>query len=74
MTAGLLAALGKEHGAVPSTEDLAAYVCALLGGQSDSKRFWNELETRGLRIPMTKNGAILADAVKLGGRLIWLHT
>lgn len=74
MTAGLLAALGKEHGAVPSAEDLAAYVCALLGGQSDTKRFWNELETRGLRIPMTKNGAIFADAVKLGDRLIWVHT
>ncbi|MCA3453973.1 MAG: hypothetical protein INF45_06630 [Rhodobacter sp.] len=74
VTAGLLAPLGKEHGAVPSTEELAAYVCALLGGQSYSKRFWNELETPGLPIPMTKNGAILADAVKLGDRLIWLHT
>jgi hypothetical protein len=74
VTAGLLAALGKEHGSVPSAEDLAAYVYALLGGQSYTKRFWNELETPGPRVPMTKDGAIFADAVKLGRKLIWLHT
>jgi hypothetical protein len=74
VTAGLLAALGKEHGFTPSAEDLAAYVYALLGGQSYTKRFWNELETPGPRVPMTKDGAIFADAVKLGRKLIWLHT
>ncbi len=74
VTAGLLAALSKEHGSVPSAEDLAAYVYALLGGQSYSKRFWNELETPGPRVPLTKDGAIFADAVKLGRKLIWLHT
>lgn len=74
VTAGLLAALGKEHGSTPSAEDLAAYVYALLGGQSYTKRFWNELETPGPRVPMTKDGAIFADAVKLGRKLIWLHT
>ena len=74
VTAGLLAALGKEHGSAPSAEDLAAYVYALLGGQSYTKRFWNELETPGPRVPMTKDGATFADAVKLGRKLIWLHT
>jgi predicted helicase len=74
VTAGLLSALGKEHGSTPSAEDLAAYVYALLGGQSYTKRFWNELETPGPRVPMTKDGAIFADAVKLGRKLIWLHT
>jgi hypothetical protein len=74
VTAGLLAALGKEHGPIPSAEDLAAYVYALLGGQSYTRRFWNELETPGPRVPMTKDGATFADAVKLGRKLIWLHT
>ncbi len=74
VTAGLLAELGKEHGPTPSAEDLAAYVYALLGGQSYTKRFWNELETPGPRVPMTKDGAIFADAMKLGRKLIWLHT
>ena len=74
VTAGLLAALGKEHGSIPSAEDVAAYVYALLGGQSYTKRFWNELETPSPRVPMTKDGAAFADAVKLGRKLIWLHT
>lgn len=74
VTAGLLTALGQEYGRAPSAEDLAAYVYALLGGQSYTKRFWNELETPGPRVPMTKDGAIFADAVKLGRKLIWLHT
>ena len=74
VTAGLLDALGKEYGTTPSPEDLAAYVYALLGGQSYTRRFWNELETPGPRVPMTKDGATFAEAAKLGRKLIWLHT
>ena len=74
VTAGLLAALAKEHGSTPSAEDLAAYVYAMLGGQSYTKRFWNELETPGPRVPMTKDGATFVEAAKLGRKLIWLHT
>ncbi|WP_375264075.1 type ISP restriction/modification enzyme, partial [Palleronia sp.] len=74
VTAGLLDALGKEYGTTPSPEDLAAYVYALLGGQSYSRRFWNELETPGPRVPLTKDGATFAEAAKLGRKLIWLHT
>lgn len=74
VTGGLLDALGKEYGSVPKAEDLAAYVYAVLGGQSYTQRFWNELETPGPRVPLTKLGAIFTDAAKLGRRLIWLHT
>lgn len=74
VTAGLLDALGKEYGTTPSPEDLAAYVYALLGGQSYTRRFWNELETPGPRVPMTKDGGTFAEAAKLGRKLIWLHT
>jgi hypothetical protein len=74
VTAGLLDALGAEYGIAPDAEDLAAYVYAVLGGQSYTSRFWNELETPGPRVPLTKDGTIFADAVKLGRNLIWLHT
>jgi hypothetical protein len=74
VTGGLLDALGKTYGTTPSAEDLAAYVYALLGGQSYTKRFWNELETPGPRVPMTKDGASFEAAAKLGRKLIWLHT
>ena len=74
VTAGLLDALGAEYGTTPDAEDLAAYVYALLGGQSYTRRFWNELETPGPRVPLTKDGKTFAETVALGRKLIWLHT
>ena len=63
-----------EYGFASTTEDLAAYVYALRGGQSYTKRFWNELETPGARVPVTKDGVIFAETARLGRKLIWLHT
>ncbi len=74
VTGGLLDTIGETYGAAPSAEDLAAYVYAVLGGQSYTRRFWNELETPGPRVPVTKDGKTFAEAVKLGRKLIWLHT
>ena len=74
VTSGLLDTLGTEYGTTPTAEDLAAYVYAVLGGQSYTTRFWNELETPGARVPLTKNSATFAQAVKHGCKLIWLHT
>ena len=74
VTAGLLDALGAEYGTTPDAEDLAAYVYALLGGQSYTRRFWNELETPGPRVPLTRDDKTFAEAVALGRKLIWLHT
>jgi len=74
ITAGLLDKLGSTYGSTPIAAELAAYVYAILGGQSYTQRFWNELETPGARVPITKDGAIFANAVQLGQKLIWLHT
>ncbi len=74
ITDGLLEVLGKEYGNVPLAEDLYAYLYAVLGGQSYTRRFWNELETPGPHVPLTKDGTIFAKVVSLGQRLIWLHT
>lgn len=74
VTAGLLDLLGAEYGTTPTAEDLAAYVYAVLGGQSYTQRFWNELETPGPRVPLTKDGATFSEAASLGRKLIWLHT
>ena len=72
--AGLLDLLGKAYRKRPSAEDLAAYVYALLGGCSYTNRFWNELETPGPRVPLTRNPKTFAEVTALGRRLIWLHT
>ena len=74
ITGGLLEMLGAAYGFTPSPEELAAYVYAMLGGQSYTQRFWNELETSGPRAPVTIDGALFRAAAGLGGRLIWLHT
>jgi hypothetical protein len=74
VTAGLIAALEKQYDAVVTPEDLAAYVYAALGGQSYTRRFWNELETPGPRVPLTKATEIFAETALLGRKLIWLHT
>jgi hypothetical protein len=74
VTSGLLDAVGTAYGATPTAEDLAAYVYGVLGGQSYTRRFWNELETPGPRIPITKDGKTFYQTAKLGRKLIWLHT
>lgn len=74
MTRGLRDSLDAEYGTAPDIEDLAPHVYALLGGQSHARRFWNELETPGPRVPLTKDGKTFAEAAKLGRKLIWLHT
>ena len=74
VTAGLLDVLGQVYGAAPSAEELAAYAYALLHGHSYAERFWNELETPGPRLPLTRNPALFAEAAALGRKLMWLHT
>ena len=74
VTKGLLDLLSARYAGAVTPEDLAAYVYALLGGQSYTARFWNELETPGPRVPMTKDGPLFRSTAALGRRLIWLHT
>ena len=74
ITGGLLDTLGAEYGSTLGAEDFAAYVYAILGGQSYTNRFWNELDTPGARVPLTKERSIFEDAAKLGRKLVWLHT
>jgi hypothetical protein len=74
VTIGLLKALDAIYSVQPSAEDLAAYVYSVLGGQSFTRRFWNELETPGPRVPLTKDPELFSSAVALGRKLLWLHS
>jgi hypothetical protein len=55
-------------------EDFIAYAAALLSHPGYSLRFDSDLKTPGLRIPLTADPALFAEAVALGRRVIWLHT
>ena len=74
VTAGLLGTLENSLGIAPDAEDLAAYAYALLSSPAFVEQYWNELETPGPRLPLTKDKDVFADAASLGRELIWLHT
>ena len=70
----LLRVLGAQlETQAPSAKDLFAYCYAVLAGTDYSARFSPELETPGLRIPLTKNAELFQSLVKHGEALITLH-
>jgi hypothetical protein len=62
--------LGQEV----STEDIFAYVYAVLASPQYVERFWEELIRPGPRIPITRDPELFHRGVAVGRRLIWLHT
>lgn len=70
----LLELLSKEYQRQVSPDDFIAYVYCVLGHPSFTSRFSNELESRELRVPITKNGVVFEQARAIGANLLWLHT
>ena len=71
---GLLEHISGVFGRNIGEVEFAAYVYAILCNQSYAKRFWNELEQPGTRIPLTQSVELFDEAMILGRELIWLHT
>ena len=55
-------------------EDLMAYIAAVAAHPAYTARFRDDLSTPGLRIPLTADPKLFADAREIGRRVIWLHT
>jgi len=55
-------------------EDFLAYVYGALAQPAFTARFRKELETRELRVPITKEAALFQKVSASGRRLLWLHT
>lgn len=70
----LLAHLNRELDRPISAPDLMAYIAALLAHPGFVDRFRRDLLRPGLRVPLTADAALFAEAVDLGARVIWLHT
>ncbi|MDR3220445.1 MAG: DNA methyltransferase, partial [Candidatus Accumulibacter sp.] len=70
----LLKTLAKVYGRKVTPQDFAAYLYALLAQPAFTTRFVRELESRELRVPMTKDAALFKRAVGLGRELLFLHT
>lgn len=71
---GLLKALGEAYGAAVSAEDVMAYIASVAAHPAYVERFRGDLKQPGLRIPITADGDLFAEAVAVGREVIWLHT
>jgi hypothetical protein len=71
---GLLDMLGKAYKQKVTPEDFLAYVYGALAQPAFATRYAKELETRELRVPITKDPPLFAKFRDAGARLLWLHT
>lgn len=69
----MLSLLADTHGEV-SPEDVMAYIAGVMAHPAFTKRFQSDLIQPGLRVPLTAEPDLFAEAVALGREVIWLHT
>ncbi|MBZ0264144.1 N-6 DNA methylase [bacterium] len=71
---GLLELLSAQFKKSVTPEDFLAYVYGALAHPAFTARFHRELETRELRVPITKDAKLFEKMGDLGVQLLWLHT
>lgn len=71
---GLLPLLRQMYQFDVRAEDFFAYAYTVLFSPQYVQRFWDELTIPGPRLPITKDGELFTHAVRLGKRLLHLHT
>ncbi len=71
---GLLELFVQTYGRKVSPKDFLAYLYGILGQPAFTEQFEKELETRELRVPMTKDAGLFEQVAEVGRRLLWLHT
>ena len=70
----LLTRLGQRLPIVVTEPDLVAYIAAVTAHPGFTARFADELVTPGIRVPLTADPDLFANAVILGRNLIWAST
>ncbi len=71
---GLLNMLTKTYGLAVSPEDFLAHLYGILAQPAFTERFADELGTRELRVPLTRDAALFVQVRDVGAKLLWLHT
>lgn len=74
VNADVIAALTRAYGAAPDPVDVFAYVAAVLAHPAYTATFKADLIRPGLRVPLTADKDLFAEAAKLGREVIWLHS
>jgi hypothetical protein len=70
----LLAALEDVLDVAVGAPDLLAYVAALVAHPYYTRRFSEDLQTPGVRIPITASVDLWREAVGIGREVLWIHT
>lgn len=70
----LLSYLGEKYQRPVSAEDIMAYIAAVMAHPAFTAHFKSDLVQPGLRVPLTADAGIFAEASELGRTVIWLHT
>ena len=70
----LLPVLSATLGRAVATDDVAAYLYAVLAQPAFAARFHTELATRELRVPLTADPVLFARCIAVGRELLFLHT
>jgi hypothetical protein len=65
--------LAESYGAPVSAEDIFAYIAAVMAHPAFTARFAKDLLRPGLRVPLTAEAKLFAEAVALGREVVWLH-
>ena len=71
---GLLELLGSAYLIAVTPEDLIAYVYGVLAQPAFTSLFSKELESRDLRVPITRDAELFDRVRATGAYLLWLHT
>ncbi|MCC6357473.1 MAG: N-6 DNA methylase [Phycisphaerales bacterium] len=74
LPARLIEFLVRTCGSTVNPEDYFAYLAAVAAHPAYTARFQKNLAQPGLRVPLTAMRKLFAQAVKLGRKVIWLHT
>ena len=69
----LLRAAGDALKVAVSAPDLMAYFAAVAAHPAYTARFRSDLVQPGLRLPLTADASLFAEAVDIGREVIWLH-
>lgn len=71
---GLDQALKGRLGDTASAADLVFYLAAVAGHPAFVEQFDDELNTPGVRVPLTAEPQVWASAIALGRQVVWLST
>lgn len=70
----LLDELSQFYNSNVSANNLIFYIYGIAAHSNFTQRFFAELETKELRIPITKDYSLFKEVEAIGNKLLWLHT